>query len=49
MTPLHWVLFACLATLALAAITQKQDMRANLPVFLTLVGMILLLVLGQPH
>lgn len=48
MTWLHWVLFACLATLALAAITQKQDMKTKLPVFLTLLGMTLMLIVGQP-
>jgi hypothetical protein len=48
MTPLHWVLFACLVVLALGAITYKAPMRNKLPTFLTLVCMILCLIVGQP-
>lgn len=48
MTWLHWVLFGCLAVLALASITQPVPMRRKLPVFLTMVGLILMLVMGQP-
>lgn len=49
MTWVHWVLFAVLSVLALGvSLDNGGSAKARLSAFVALVGMILLLILGQP-